>query len=50
MDGQTDGRMDGQTDGRTDKAGCRVACTRLKIQTDSRTKECVFFNLKDDKS
>ena len=28
MDGPTDGR----TDGRTDKAGCRVACTRLKIK------------------
>ena len=23
--------MDQQTDGRTDKAGCRVACTRLKM-------------------
>ena len=25
-----DGPTDGTTDGRTDKAGCRVACTRLK--------------------
>ena len=25
-----DGRTDGPTDRRTDKAGCRVACTRLK--------------------
>ena len=30
-DGRTDGRTDGPTDGRTDKAGCRVACTRLKM-------------------
>ena len=31
MDGRMDGRTDGRTDGQTDKAGCRVACTRLKI-------------------
>ena len=30
-DGQTDGRTDGRTDRPTDIAGCRVACTRLKI-------------------
>ena len=31
-DRRTDGRTDGPTDGRTDKAGCRVACTRLKMK------------------
>ena len=27
-----DGPIEGPTDRRTDKAGCRVACTRLKTQ------------------
>ena len=30
---------DRQTDGRTDKAGCRVACTRLKTQDDRNLKK-----------
>ena len=29
----TDGPTDGLTDGPTDGAGCRVACTRLKIRS-----------------
>ena len=29
--GRTDGWTDGWTNGQTNKAGCRVACTRLKI-------------------
>ena len=34
-----DQRMDGLTDRQTDRAGCRVACTRLKIMGNVEVRE-----------
>ena len=35
--------MDRRTDGRLDKAGCRVACTRLKIQQNLESRVLIHF-------